>query len=123
MGSFEENYDNDALRTFTEKERVLLQELHQQLDDKFDEIAAFLAKALGLGETDPRAREEASEAIRQWEEVAEMAPNPEPPGRRGPWFGAVKLQHLLDEYHSIAEVIMNVQDEAIERSVRGRRPV
>jgi phosphopantetheinyl transferase (holo-ACP synthase) len=54
MGSFEENYGNDVLRTFfTEEERTQLQTLHQRLDDIFDEIAAFLAKELGYGEADP----------------------------------------------------------------------
>ena len=53
MGSFDENnYGGE----FTEHERTQLRVLHQRLDDKFDEIAAFLAKSLGYDETDPRAR-------------------------------------------------------------------
>jgi len=108
MGSFEENYGNDVLRTFfTEEERTQLQTLHQRLDDIFDEIAAFRAKELGYGEADPRARQEASDAIERWEEDAQMADNPVRP--------TSSLHRLLDEHHSISEEIMDIRDEAIER--------
>jgi hypothetical protein len=107
MGSFEENYDEDALRMFTEEERAQLRELHQQLDNKFDEIASFLARQLGFADSDPRAREEAEEAISRWEEDTEMEINPISP--------TGTLQRLLSEHHSIGEQIMDIRDEAIER--------
>ena len=44
MGSFEEDYTEAMLRTFTEEERARLQTLHQQLDAKLDEIASYLVK-------------------------------------------------------------------------------
>jgi hypothetical protein len=99
MGSFDENnYGGE----FTEHERTQLRVLHQRLDDKFDEIAAFLVKSLGYDKADPRARKEASEAVERWEEEAEMADNPVRP--TGP------LQHLLDAHHSISEEIMDIRD-------------
>lgn len=107
MGSFEENYGSDSLRVFTTEERVRLQALHQQLDAKFDEIASFLVKELGYGKVDSRCREEASEAIERWEEDAEMADNPVKPTE--------PVQLLLSEHHSIAEEIMDIRDDAIER--------
>jgi hypothetical protein len=107
MGSFEENYGKDALRTFTENECAQLRKLHEQLDVKFDEIASFMADKLGYTATDPRGREDAAEAIDRWEEDAEMADNPVKPSG--------SLQHLLSEHHSISEQIMDIRDEAIER--------
>jgi len=73
MGSFEKNYGDEGLRMFTEKERAQLRALHQRLDEKVDEIAYLMAKQLGYDKADPRAREEADQAIDRWEEDAEMA--------------------------------------------------
>jgi hypothetical protein len=99
MGSFDENnYGGE----FTEHERAQLRVLHQRLDDKFDEIAAFLAKSLGYGEVDSRARKEALEAVERWEEEAEMADNPVR--------STSPLQHLLDAHYSISEEIMDIRD-------------
>jgi acyl-CoA reductase-like NAD-dependent aldehyde dehydrogenase len=75
MGSFEENYSKAALRMFTDQEQATLRRLHQLLDEKFDEIASFLAKQLGLANAD----EEAEEAIERWEKDAEMADTPPTP--------------------------------------------
>jgi hypothetical protein len=75
MGSFEENYSKAALRMFTDQEQATLRRLHQLLDDKFNEIASFLAKQLGLANAD----KEAEEAIERWEEDAEMADTPPTP--------------------------------------------
>jgi hypothetical protein len=113
MGSFERNYDKDALRTFTQKEREQLQTLHQRLDEKFDEIASSLAKELGYPEADPRSYEDATEAIDRWHENVTMADSP------FKWQKAIKsaipLQHLLSEHHSLFEEILDIRDEAIER--------
>ena len=38
MGSFEETYDDDELRSFKPTQLKKLQELHVQLDNKFNEI-------------------------------------------------------------------------------------
>jgi hypothetical protein len=113
MGSFEENYSKAALRMFTDQEQATLRRLHQLLDEKFDEIASFLAKQLGLANAD----KEAEEAIERWEKdavvdeilrlSAEMADtSPTPTGA---------LQRLLSEHHSISEEIMGIRDKAIER--------
>jgi hypothetical protein len=103
MRSFEENYSEDALRKFTDEEQLQLRRLHQLLDDKFDEIASFLAKQRGLANAD----EEAENAIERWEEDAEMADIPPTP--------TGMLQRLLSEHHSISEKIMDIRDKAIER--------
>jgi acyl-CoA reductase-like NAD-dependent aldehyde dehydrogenase len=103
MGSFEENYSKAALRMFTDQEQATLRRLHQLLDEKFDEIASFLAKQHGLANAD----EEAEEAIERWEKDAEMADTPPTPS------GA--LQRLLSEHHSICEEIMDIRDGAVER--------
>jgi hypothetical protein len=107
MGSFEENYDSEALRSFTKEQCATLRELHQKLDAKNDEIAAHVAKHLGYDEGDPRSHEEASEAIMNWEEDVEMDP--------AQWRFADKpthkLQQLLKERHEIAETILDVRDE------------
>jgi hypothetical protein len=103
MGSFQENYSEGVLRTFTDQEQVRLRRLHQLLDEKFNEIASFLAKQLGLANAD----DEAEEAIERWEEDAEMREvTPTPAGT---------LQRLLSEHHSISEEIMDIRDKAIER--------
>jgi hypothetical protein len=47
MGSYEENYDEATLSSFTEEERIQLRELHRQLDAKFDEIVSFIGAKLG----------------------------------------------------------------------------
>jgi hypothetical protein len=112
MGSFAEKYDEDALRAFTPEERAQLQALHQQLDDKFNELACFLAKQLGFADTDPQTREEAEQAIERWEEDAEMKRGVTPPKPTG------ELQRLLSEHHEIGEWIMNIRDEAFEREHR-----
>jgi hypothetical protein len=75
MGSFEENYSKAALRMFTDQEQATLRRLHQLLDEKFDEIASFLAKQHGLANAD----EEAEEAIERWEKGrrnGRYSPNP-----------------------------------------------
>jgi hypothetical protein len=53
MGSYEENYDEATLSSFTEEERVQLRELHRQLDAKFDEIVSFIGAKLGY---EPKAQ-------------------------------------------------------------------
>jgi hypothetical protein len=109
MGSFEENYDSEALRSFTKEQCAMLRELHQELDAKDDEIAAYIAKELGYDEGDPRSHEEASEAIRLWETGVEMDLDP----ARWRWADnpTHKLQQLLKEHHEIAETILNIRDE------------
>lgn len=102
MGSSDENYDSEALGTFTAQQRIRLQALHQRLDVKFDEIASFLAKKLGYSEADPGVDEEATEAIERWEEDIEMADNPIEP--------TDSLQRLLAEHHSIAEEILDIRE-------------
>jgi hypothetical protein len=74
--SSEENYSEDVLRTFIEEERAQLRKLHQQLDDKFDEIASLLAEQLGFSTTGPRCYEKAENVIDRWEEDAEIAADP-----------------------------------------------
>jgi hypothetical protein len=101
------NSDKYDAQSFTKEERVQVQALHQRLDDKFDEIALFLAKALGYNEANPRCREEAEEAIDRWEEDVEMADNPIEP--------TDQLQLLLRDYHEISEQIMDIRDDAIAR--------
>jgi len=97
MGSFEVNYDEDSLRTFTEKERTQLRSLHKRFDKKFAEITAFLTKELGWQTNDPRAAEEAEDAIDRWEEDV-VPPQPTTP-----------LEHLLAEHHEIEEQIISRQ--------------
>ena len=106
MDSFEVNYDEDSLHIFTKKERSQLRSLHRRFDDKFTEIAAFLAKERGWETTDPRADDEAADAIDRWGEDAIEADPPRP---------ITPLQHLLAEHHEIEEQIMDVRDAAIQR--------
>jgi hypothetical protein len=56
MGSFEENYNEATLSSFTEEERIQLRELHRQLDAKFDEIASFIGAKLGYEPKAPLQR-------------------------------------------------------------------
>jgi hypothetical protein len=114
MGSFEENYSEDVLRTFTEEERAQLRKLHQQLDDKFDEIASLLAEQLGYSATDPRCYEEAEKVIDRWEEDAEIAADPIEPTNA--------LQGLLRQHHDIAEEILGIRDLAFQRNREGPLP-
>ena len=114
MGSFEENYSEDVLRTFTEEERAQLRKLHQQLDDNFDEIASLLAERLGYSTTDPRCYEEAENVIDRWEEDAEIAADPIEP--------ANALQGLLRQHHDIAEEILGIRDLAFQRNQEGPSP-
>ena len=111
MGSFEENYSEDVLRTFTEEERAQLRKLHQQLDDKFDEIVSLLAEQLGYSTTDPRCYEEAENVIDRWEEDAEIAADPIEPTNA--------LQGLLRQHHDIAEEILGIRDLAFQRNQEG----
>ena len=99
MGSFDENNYGDE---FTEDQRAQLRALHQRLDDKFEEIAASLAKELGYGEADLRTRKATLDAIDRWEEEAELADNPVRP--------TGSLQRLLETYHSISEEILDIRD-------------
>jgi len=99
MGSFEENYDEDVLRTFTDQQQARLRRLHKLFDDKFDEIAALLAEQLQVAD----AVEQASDAIDQWEEGQMEESPPEPRN---------DLDHLLHEHHKIGEEIMNIREEA-----------
>jgi hypothetical protein len=107
MGSFEESYDREALRSFTQEQSALLRELHQKLDAKYDEIAAHIAKQLNYDEDDSRSHEEAEEAIRLWEEGVEMDPARWPIAAEP----TDKLQQLLKERHEIVESILDVRDE------------
>ena len=110
MGSFEENYSEDVLRTFTKEERAQLRNLHQQLDDKFDEIVSLLAEQLGYSTTDPRCYEEAENVIDRWEEDAEIAADPIEPTNA--------LQGLLRQHHDIAR-ILGIRDLAFQRNQEG----
>jgi hypothetical protein len=114
MGSFEENYSEDVLRTFTEEERVQLRKVHQQLDDKYDEIASLLAEQLGYSGTDPRRYEEAEKVIDRWEEDAEIAADPIEPTNA--------LQGLLRQHYDIAEEILGIRDLAFQRNREGPLP-
>ena len=106
MGSFEETYDDDALRSFKPTQLKKLQELHTQLDNKFNEIVELLARELRHAKNDPRVHDEAESAIQRWAEDAEMADHAiETQG---------ELQQLLKENHQIAEEIMDVRDWAME---------
>ena len=44
MGSFEKTYEDDELRSFKPTQLKKLQELHVQLDNKFNEIVELLAR-------------------------------------------------------------------------------
>jgi hypothetical protein len=114
MGSFEENYSEDVLRTFTEEERAQLRKLHLQLDDKFDEIVSLLAEQLGYSTTDPRCYEEAENVIDRWEEDAEIAADPIEP--------ANALRGLLRQHNDIAEEILGIRDLAFQRNQEGPVP-
>jgi hypothetical protein len=59
MGSFEETYDDDELRSFKPTQLKKLQELHVQLDNKFKEIVELLAHELNHAKNDPRVHDEA----------------------------------------------------------------
>ena len=99
MNSFDQNYDDDAL--LTETERSQLQSLDARRDDKVGQLVSLIAKELGLSEEE--AREEAWDAIDQWEE------EPEP---------TTPMQGLLHELYEIDLEIMNIRDCAIEREIR-----
>jgi hypothetical protein len=114
MGSFEENYSEDVLRTFTEEERAQLGKLHLQLDDKFDEIVCLLAEQLGYSTADPRCYEKAENAIDRWEEDAEIVADPIGP--------ANALRGLLRQHHDIAEEILGIRDLAFQRNQEGPVP-
>jgi hypothetical protein len=73
MGSFEETYDDDELRSFKPTQLKKLQELHVQLDNKFNEIVELLARELSHAKNDPRVHDEAESAIQRWAEDAQMA--------------------------------------------------
>jgi sensor domain CHASE-containing protein len=103
MGSFEETYDDDELRSFKPTQLKKLQELHVQLDNKFNEIVELLARELSHAKNDPRVHDEAESAIQRWAEDAQMAIE-----TKG------ELQQLLKEHHQIAEEIMDVRDWAME---------
>ena len=114
MGSFEENYSEDVLRTFTEEERAQLGKLHLQLDDKFDEIVCLLAEQLGYSTADPRCYEKAENVIDRWEEDAEIVADPIGP--------ANALRGLLRQHHDIAEEILGIRDLAFQRNQEGPVP-
>jgi hypothetical protein len=114
MGSFEENYSEDVLRTFTEEERAQLRKLHQQLDDKFDEIVSLLAEQLDYSTADPRCYEEAENVIDRWEEDAETAADTIEPTN--------SLQGLPRQHHDIAEEILGIRDLAFQRNQEGPVP-
>ena len=76
MGSFEETYDDDELRSFKPTQLKKLQELHVQLDSKFNEIVELLARELGHAKNNPRVHDEAESAIQRWAEDAQMAEHP-----------------------------------------------
>lgn len=114
MGSFEENYSEDVLRTFTEEERAQLGKLHLQLDDKFDEIVSLLAEQLGYSTADPRCYEKAENVIDRWEEDAEIVADPIGP--------ANALRGLLRQHHDIAEEILGIRDLAFQHNQEGPVP-
>jgi hypothetical protein len=101
MGSFEENYSEDTLRAFTEKERAQLWELYSALDAKFDEIAALMARELGCSEA--QAREEAEQAAEGWDEpeleVYALVNSP--------------IRRLLRVHHEISKAIFDIRDSRI----------
>jgi hypothetical protein len=106
MGSFEETYDDDELRSFKPTQLKKLQELHAQLDNKFNENVELLARELRHAKNDHRVHDKAESAIQRWAEDAEMADHPIETKS--------ELQQLLKEHHQIAEEIMDVRDWAIE---------
>jgi hypothetical protein len=108
MGSFEETYDDDELRSFKPTQLKKLQELHVQLDNKFNEIVELLARELSHAKNDPRVHDEAESAIQRWADDARMAEHPIEIATKG------ELQRLLKEHHLIAEEIMDVRDWAME---------
>jgi hypothetical protein len=103
MGSFEETYDDDELRSFKPTQLKKLQELHVQLDNKFNEIVELLARELSHAKNDPRVHDEAESAIQRWAEDGGTSIETEG-----------ELQRLLKEHHQIAEEIMDVRDWAME---------
>jgi hypothetical protein len=106
MGSFEETYDDDELRSFRPTQLKKLQELHVQLDNKFNEIVELLAREFSYAKNDPRVHDEAESAIRRWADDAQMAEHPiETKG---------ELQRLLKEHQKTADEIMDVRDWAME---------
>ncbi len=111
MGSFEATYPDAVVRhmKLTEEELTELRELHKQLDNKFDEIATFMAKELALHKTDPLVREAAENAIEEWEDMEEEkgveAVEPRTP-----------FEQLLSEHLDLGSEIMSIRDEVIARS-------
>ena len=106
MGSFEKTYDDDELRSFKPTQLKKLQELHVQLDNKFNEIVELLARELSHAKNDPRVHDEAESAIQRWAEDAEMAEHPIETKS--------ELHRLLKEHHQIAEEITDVRDWGME---------
>jgi hypothetical protein len=125
-----ERDDDDDDFEFTKAERVKLKALHEQLGKKYDEIAALIARQLGLGD-DPNALsddardqvcERADAEIERWDEKDVVAA-----GHPKIWRSegikpelVTPLFHLLREHHELAEKILNIRDRATERYLRER---
>jgi hypothetical protein len=89
--------------------KTQIEQLHDRLDDKFDQIALLIAQRLGfqtpLSNADrKKASEEAEQAIERWDKDAEMAALPPEP--------ATPLQQLFHEHHEIQERILDFLDES-----------
>ncbi len=61
MGSFEETYDDDELRSFKPTQLKKLQKLHIQLDN----FVKLLARELTHAKNDPRVHKQAESAIQR----------------------------------------------------------
>jgi hypothetical protein len=108
MGSFEQHCDPRLLGMLTEEERDQLRELCHQLDSKFDEIVSLIKRRLGCSEAD--AYEEAQQAIDRWNADVETF-------GKG-WSSSLSdpIQILLRDHHSIGEAILDIEDQAHERT-------
>jgi hypothetical protein len=111
--------DDDDAVPLSPEEASERAELHRQRDAKMDEIVALIASQLGHGDItsltpDQREAIEAEEAEERWMEEAEMADPPVEP--------TTPLQRLLREHHDLGEMILDIEDEAIDREEDGGSP-
>ena len=93
----------------TEEERDQLRELYHQLDSKFDEIVSLLKGTLGCSETD--VYEEAEQVIDRWNEDVETF--------GAGWSSSLSdtIQILLRDHYYIGEAILNIEDQALGRTL------
>ena len=112
--------DDDNVCKLTEAEAAQVKAFHQACSAKFAEIKACIAGELGY---DPAALsvaeettvdEAATKACELWEGEAEMAVAPAEP--------VTPLQRLSRKHWELGERILDIQDEDVERAIRGTPP-